>query len=224
MTNEELEELLTDCPTLYHMAEHGTWPNILRHGLLSTAALLDLYGIGGEQRTAIERERRSEGVDLMHSTLPRAVIRDQLPMDDKGLRRCLPPHLNPSDWYFLLNQKVFFWLTRQRLFILLNAGTYRDRPHDVIEVETRPLVETYREKIWLCPMNSGCTKPFPHARSEETFQRIVDYGYAERRRRKRRGERVVELAVDYAVPNVHDFVKRVVQMQGDRELQTIYTA
>ena len=94
-------------------------------------------------------------------------------MDDKGLLRCLEQGLTPKEWYQTLNSKVFFWLTRDRLLRLLNAGTYRNQEHDVLELKARPLVSTHRDKIWLCPLNSGCTKPFPHARGRTTFQRIV---------------------------------------------------
>ncbi len=221
MTEAELDELLSDCPTLYHMAEDGSWPSIRQRGLLSTTALLDLYGVTGAARVEIEERRRSASVPMERAGLPPAVVRDQLPMDDGGLRRCLPPHLTPTDWYRLLNQKVFFWLTRDRLIKLLKAGTYRDRPHTVIEVSVRPLVEAHRDRIWLCPMNSGCTKPYPHPRDEQTFRRIPDYPYSHWRKRRRRGERIVELAIDYSIPNVASFVTRVLRMQRDRELGTL---
>jgi hypothetical protein len=220
VTDAELEELLTDCPTLYHMAEDGSWPSIRDKGLLSTTALLDLYQVQGKQREAIEAQRRRTGVPLERASLPRAVIRDQLPMDDGGLRRCLPAHIEPTDWYRLLNGKVFFWLTKPRLITLLRAGTYRTRPHDVLEVSARRLVEKHYPRIWFCPMNSGCTKPWPHARDENTFRRIPEYPYAEFRRRKR-GERVVELAVDYSVPDIAGLVTRVFRMQGGQELGTL---
>ncbi len=221
MTEAELEELLSDCPTLYHMAEDGSWPSIKQRGLLSTTALLDLYGVTGATRVQIEERRRPDSVSLERAGLPPAVVRDQFPMDDIGLRRCLPPHLTPVDWYRLLNKKVFFWLTRGRLITLLNAGTYRDRPHTVIEVSARALVEAYRERIWFCPMNSGCTKPYPHPRNEGTFRRIPDYSYVYWRKRRVRGERVVELAVDYSVPEIAQFTKRVIRMRSDRQLEIL---
>lgn len=222
MTPEELDELLSDCPVLYHMAEHGSWPSIRDRGLLSTSALLDLYEVQGKERIRVEAERRPEGVPLVHAKLPRAVIRDQIPMDDKGLQRCLPRHISPSDWYRLLNKRVFFWLTRGRLLRLLDAGAYREKVHDVIHVDTQSLVSAYRDKIWLCPMNSGCTKPMPHRRDENTFLRIPEYPYSVWRTKRKMGERVVELAIDYAVPNISDFVTRVVEMRGSRELRTLY--
>lgn len=218
MTDRELEELLSDCPILYHMAEDGSWPSIRETGLLSTTALLDLYEITGEARVQIEERRRPTGVTLERAGLPPAVIRDQSPMDDVGLRRCLPAHITPADWYRLLNRKVFFWLTRHRLVKLLNAGTYRDRPHTVIEVSACKLVDAHRGRIWFCPMNSGCTKPYPHPRDEDTFKRIADYPYAYWRKRRSPGERVVELAIDYSVINLSEFVCRVVRMRGSQEL------
>lgn len=203
------------------MAEDGSWQSIRDRGLLSTSALLDLYGVHGGERKRIEAQRRPAGIPLEHASLPRAVIRDQLPMDDRGLRRCLPAHIEPIDWYRLLNGKVFFWLTKARLLKLLNARPYRTRSHDVIELSTRQLIERHYDKIWLCPMNSGCTKPIPHARNEHTFERIPDYDYAQRRRGRPRGERVVELAVDYSVSDVSVFVTRVLRMQGQRELEIL---
>jgi hypothetical protein len=220
----ELAELVAQCPTLYHMAELGSWPSIERRGLLSTSALLDAYHVTGTARHSIEEERRGDSVVLKYGRLPPAVVRDQLPMTDAGLLRCLPSRITPSDWYKLLNRKTFFWLTKKRLIRLLSAGTYRDTAHDVLEVDTQGLLDSYFKKIWLCPMNSGCTKPMPHPRDEKTFLRIPDYPYSDWRSKRPGGERVVEFAIDHGVPDIRKYVKRVVEMQIDKEIRTIFTA
>ena len=222
MTEEELGEAIAHCPTLFHMAERGSWDSIRERGLLSTSALLDLYGVSGQERQAIESQRRPTGVSLNAHDLPRAVIRDQIPMDNARLRRCLPAHITPTDWYELLNAKVFFWLTSDRLHRLTGGRTYRNTSHDVIEVNTRSLIEAHRDRIWLCPMNSGNTKPFPHRRDESTFSRIVDYPYYHWRKKRVRGERIVELAVDYSVPDLSEHVTRVVVMRGTTVKQELY--
>lgn len=221
MTEEEVGELVTDCPTLYHMAERGSWGSIKERGLLSTSAILDLYSIRGSERMRIERRHRPEGIEIEGEGLPRTVIRDQIPMSDSGLLRCLPPRLQPSDWYGILNAKAFFWLSEERLHRLTNAKAYRDREHDVIEVSTRSLIEAHRPAIWLCPINSGCTKPMPRSRDETVFARIEDYPYSFWRRRRKRGERVVELAVDYSVPDIAMHVRRVVVQKGKAVLSVI---
>ena len=218
MTESELAELIGDCPTLYHMAERGSWPSIQRHGLLSTSALLDLYGMGGAERAAIEGRRRPEGVTVRHPALRPAVIRDNKPMDDAGLRMCLLDGLTPEDWYRCLNGRVFFWLTRERLLRLLNARPYRELEQDVLELDTAALVAAHRPAIRLSPINSGTTKPFPSTaakRGRDTFLPIADYPYARWRAVGRKaGERAVELTVEYAVPDAARFVRRVVAMRG----------
>ena len=222
MTEDELRELLDHCPRLYHMAERDSWSSIESEGLLSTSALLDMFSVLGSEREQIEARRRPASVTLSRSGQRQAVIRDQLPMDDKGLTRCLQDGLAPEDWYRLLNSKVFFWLTRGRLTQLLNAGTYRTVEHDVIEVDADKLVKDYRHKITLCPINSGCTKPYPRPRGYSTFLPIADYPYASWKAKRKRGERVVELAIDYAIPNIVDYAVRVTRMKGQEELSTLW--
>jgi len=214
LTEAELDELILDCPILYHMAERGSWPSIQRHGLLSTSALLDLYGVHGAERDAIESRRRPEGVRLKRRDLGGILLRDQKPMDDAGLRKCLLDGLSPEDWYRLLNNKVFLWLTRARLHRLLDARPYRDREHDVLELDTAPLVAAYRQAITFSPINSGTTRPFPASRGLTTFLPISDYPYGHWRSKRPKGERVVELAVNRGVPEIARFVRRVTTMRG----------
>lgn len=222
MTDAELDELIADCPKLYHMAERHSWPSIRQYGLLSTSALMDLYGIEGADREQIERRHRPASVPITGSGLPGAVVRDQIPMSDGGLRKALPARLSPADWYALLNSKVFFWTSLDRLHKLTGAKTYRDLEHDVLEIDTRSLVEAHRARVWLCPINSGCTKPFPHPRDENAFLRVEKYPYSHWRSRRRATERVVELAVDYSVPDIADHVARVVAKRGSEELAVIH--
>lgn len=221
MTEAELEELITNCPTLYHMAERGSWASIKQYGLLSTSALLDHYAVVPPRRTEIESQHRSKSVEVKSDGLPRAVVRDQIPMSDAGLRRALPNRLSPANWYELLNAKAFFWLSEERLHRLTNAKAYRDQEHDVLEVDTRSLIAAHRDSIWLCPINSGCTKPMPHPRDETIFARILDYPYAHWRERRSRQERVVELAVDHSVKDIRDYVRRVVVKRGIEVLAVV---
>lgn len=219
MTEEELEELIADCPTLYHMAQRGSWPAISERGLMSTSALLDLYGIYGQEREQIETRHRPEAVEITANGLPTAVIRDQIPMSDAGLRRALPARLQPSDWYALLNSRVFFWLTQDRLHRLLQAGAYRDQEHDVLEIDSRSLIEANHSRICLCPYNSGSTVMNPVARDENTFAKIEDYPYFDWRKKRRRGERAVELTVEYSVPDLRDHVRRVVVQRNTEVIE-----
>jgi hypothetical protein len=205
----ETELLVRTFPKLYHMAHVDSWDGIRRHGLLSTSALLDLFEVNGAERERIESFRRTRSVQIEHRVHGTAVIRDNIPMDDRGLDRALIG-VTPTEWYELLNNKVFFWLTEERLTTLLSAGAYRGRDHCVLTLNAHSLIQRHEQRISLSPMNSGCTKPYPHARDRNLFQRIADYPF-EHFRRKKGGPRkaVVELAVDHAVPDIVNFVELV---------------
>ncbi len=215
MTGAELGEFLRHCPTLYHMAEQASWPGIQRHGLRSTTAMLDLFEVSGDRREAIETTHRPTGIWLHHPLHGTALVRDQKPMSDRALRRCLQGGMSPADWYALLNGKVFFWVSEARLRTLLNGRAYRDAAHDVLEIDAAALVDSYRAQIMLSPINSGATFALgPVARGPDTFQPIERYDYASRRERLPPSACVVELTVNYAVPDIARFVRRVVSMSS----------
>jgi hypothetical protein len=209
-------------PRLFHMAEAGSWASISRHGLLSTTALLDLFGVDGTQRHAIESRRRGETLTIRHSEYGEAAIRDQKPLVESRLERCLVG-MTPREWYELLNRHVFFWLTGDRLRRLVNARPYRHLEHDILTLETQRLVSRYGESILLAPYNTGTTAYEPPPRGANTFLPIADYPYESwRRRRNDRLDAVVELVVPYAVPDVRDCVLRVERQRGDETLALIW--
>jgi hypothetical protein len=216
VTDQELEEFLQNSRKLYHMAEFESWPSIRDRGLLSTTAILDLYSVQGEERRQIEEVRRPASVTLKHKTLPPIVIRDQLPMTDAALTPCLQDGLTPRDWYLLLNRRVFFWPSKERLTRLLGAKAYRDKKHDILEVDSSSLVRDYRDDITLSPINSGSTLFNPQPRGKQTFSRIADYPYAARPK----DNRLAELAIDHSVRDISAHVTKVVEMQGDKELRS----
>jgi hypothetical protein len=203
------------------MAEENTWGSIRRHGLLSTSALLDLFEVDGPRRIAIESRHRPECVKITHPIHGSAVIRDQKPMTDSGLLRCLDS-MKPSEWYRLLNRRVFFWLTEPRLTTLLQAKAYRDRQHSVLIVDTKRLVEAHSAAITLSPMNSGCTKPFPFPRGRRTFLPIKDYPFETWRKKRGGKDPIVELAVDYAIPKIHKYVLEVWQMVAGQKTEQLW--
>lgn len=206
--------LASQFPRLYHMAEEGSWPSIQKHGLLSTSALLDLFGIIGKKRLGIEENHRMDKVLISHKIHGSAIIRDQKPMNDSGLLRCLEPGISPALWYKILNEKVFFWLTRERLNRLLHARPYRGKRHCILTVDTSALLEKYARMVRLSPINSGCTKPYPWPRGLDTFLPLNQYPYDYWNKKRRGKDPIVELAVRHSVPDVCSVLIRVEEVQG----------
>ncbi|XXV24095.1 hypothetical protein WME87_37790 [Sorangium sp. So ce1389] len=194
----------------------------MRHGLLSTSALLDLFGVRGPDRDAIESTHRPESLTITHPLHGTAVIRDQKPMSDKALRRALGDSLSPAEWYRLLNGMVFFWLTEKRLKRLLEAVEYRDKRQTVLTIDTARLLERHRHRVRLSPMNSGNTRPYPHPRGRDTFLPLSEYPFESRR--MRRLEPAVELTVEYSVPDIRDVVLHVEETGCERPPSVLSTA
>lgn len=206
------EKLIKKYPRLYHMAESGTWDSIQTHGLLSTGALLKLFEVSGKRRNALLTQRRADSEILVHPKLGRATIRDNKVLQDHLLEKCLQDGLSPTDWYALLNARVFFWPTEKRLHGLLMARPYRNKAHCVLEVDTAELIKRYEKKIALSPINSGSTIFNPAERGLGTFKRIDDYDLSN----------IAEVAVDDGIPDVRDLVITAKEMLGavDRKAES----
>ena len=113
----------------------------------------------------------------------------------------------PREWYEMLNHKVFFWLTEERLKRLLAARAYRAKSHTVLTVETRTLVEKHEKQITLSHINSGSVIYGVGKRGKETFKPIGDVD---------RPRGVAELAIDYAVHDIADLVLVVEERKGNQ--------
>ena len=214
-------DLIKHYPVLFHMAELGSWPNIQKYGLLSTSVLLDIYNYPYDNRASLESNHRPENVVISDSDKADVIIRDQKPMDDKGLIRCLQNGLTPKDWYEILNRKSFFWTSKVRLYKLLCAQPYRDKEHDVLIIDTRGLVDRYEDNIFLSRINTGATKQKPAPRGLETFLTIKDCDFGLWRKNRPLYDTVVEVCVEDGVPDIIDFVLTVNRMKGKNIIEKI---
>ena len=190
-----VQDLWQSYAVLYHIAWGGSWANIRKHGLLSTKELLKLYQQDNEQVEMLTRRRRAHWVTVRRDGLPNAVLRDQKPMTDNGLRRALHGKAKPWQWYELINSMVFFWPTKDRLRTMIRALAYAEVCHDVLVIDTRKLVEMESENMRLSPINSGCTKPYPHPRDFGLFKSIAEYPFDYRHRKYGRAKAVAEICV-----------------------------
>jgi hypothetical protein len=217
-----IEQLCETYPRLYHMAEATSWPSISKHGLLSTSGLLDLYAINGKQRTLIESHHRPQSVVIKHPKYGSAVIRDQKPMRESALLKCLVG-CTPKQWYEFLNRRVFFWLTEERVCTLLKARPYRGDVHIVIIVDTESLLRVHGRASLLSPINSGSTIYRPVSRGIASFQPPGSYPYAQRRKARGKPYAIAELAVEYSVPGIRDYVLRVERRRASKLLDILYS-
>lgn len=199
------------------MAEHDTLDSILTHGLRSTTALLDLFEIEGRAREPIESARRPKMVTLDHPVHGRAMIRDNRPFQERRMERRLIG-MTFRQWYEHLNRRLFFWVTENRLSRFL--GAYGDRPHLVLVVDTKSLLDIHGDRVTVNAMNSGATNFTPPERGVGTFLPLAEHPYEERRKAGR--EPVVEVTVDYAVVDIRNHLVEVQRRKGDGSAEVIW--
>lgn len=216
----DIEALVLCYPRLFHMAEKDSWASIRRHGLLSTAAILDLLDVPSDSRRQFESEHRPKKVTVGNSEGGSFVLRDQKPMNDERLNWCLRDGLRPADWYRILNSKVFFWVSEQRLLTLLGARAYRDEDHDVLTIQAEPLIRAYADRIRLAHINTGNTFPYPAPRGLSTFKTIPEY--PTKRDAKTPTPEIVELVVESGVIDIERYVIAVRRMKGPDVLELLY--
>src|SRR5665811_360358 len=80
-----------------------------------------------------------------------------------------------EEWLLMLNERVFFWPSEDRLKHFLQAASYAKSAHLVIEVDTKALLDHYDERVFISSMNTGTTSPYAAPRGRSTFQLVTEY-------------------------------------------------
>ena len=213
---EQVEKFAARHPRLYHMADAGSWESIRKHGLLSVAALLDLFEVQGKRRSELFSQWRPCSVIVRHPIYGTAAIRDQHPMPPDKLGRALEEGLSPSDWYETLNNRCFLWVDEERLGKLLNTSLYKDKGHDVVTVDTRKLLERDLDRITVSHINTGFAGRAARKRGRATFHKIQECSRAGRK------GGIAELTVESRISNIEEVALSVKRRKGSEILGTIW--
>lgn len=203
-------EFIARFPTLYHVAPVANWPCIKKHGLMSTAALLDLCEISPSRRAAIVAGQRRTSTEIVCPRCRRTItIRDQKPMNAKKLRACLDG-MSERAWFELLNGMVFFWPDRDRANHFLDVYA---EDQCLIAVSSGELLSASAQQVRLSPINSGATLYDPPRRGPDTFRALAAHPS---------GATVAEVTVLWELPDTLALVQRVERMHGRTATEVIY--
>jgi len=186
----------------FHLADAENWPSIQRTGLLSTAALIARAGLSGRAaRPFVNYRERS-------MRLPSGeLIRDQRPMPPDALAQCLDAGLSPAAWYRLVNARVFFWLSVERL--QRHVAACAARPQVLVVVDLAELARRHGARAAVTPFNVGNARRRPASRGRRTFVPLDRWLASRWQTEARPGEPArgrhhppAELAVEGAVPDL----------------------
>jgi len=151
------------------MASYGSWKTLQEYGLLGSEALCDLFEVEAAKRSRLLSSQRRDLEVLTHPKHGSVTLRDQKVLSEKNLNQCLQG-CKPTEWNRILNERVFFWLNRDRLIGFLSAREYFEKFRTVLELDGPPFVAEYEKQIELTHMNTGNSCPIPHPRSPSTFK------------------------------------------------------
>jgi hypothetical protein len=186
-------------PVLFHISLARDVEQIMRHGLLSTTALLDLCGIEGELRSRIEVYQRPKAISISHPVHGEFLTNDQAPMNASALAKCLTD-LTPQQWCESLNSRIFLWPRRERVIRHIGAKLAAGTKRIVLAFDTRSLFETLDVDLFeLSPINSGNTMRKAAPRGSSTFRRFRDYPFHERRKSEGLKSAIAEVTYPYAI-------------------------
>ena len=95
---------------------------------------------------------------------------------------------------------------------LLRAVRYRDRPHDILQVDARALLKRHLQDVTLTDQNSGSVIS-KRMRGRDTFVKVGEF----------RARWVTEVAVEHSVPDVADLTLSVEEWKADSRLRSIWS-
>jgi hypothetical protein len=192
---------------LVHLAHADSWPSIERHGLLSTEEIVRCWDVPASQHDAILRRRRIRSFTLEHPELGRAVVRDQLPLNEAGLRTALAGSgMSVGEWLELLNSMVFFFPSVEAAATLRAA--YAREPAVLITVNARTLLREHESRLRLATFNTGYTLRRPKPRGPDSFMPL--------RRYERTQGAVREVTVLSGVPDLSSHLIEVEHLPAQR--------
>ena len=171
----DLDQLCEKRPFLYHLTNRENIRSIVRDRVIwSASALLQIADDHAVRRFVRERRPNHVTIRVRGQNLH---IRDQRPISEKLLADCLLGGLVLGDYYQLLNDRVFFWPTLQRLRRHYNR--YEAEGPTIVRFRTAELLDL--NPVELSRLNSGATRANSYLggvappRGRETFQSPNDY-------------------------------------------------
>jgi hypothetical protein len=194
------------------MVDEDNWKSVAQRGLLSASTLIDeLPDV--EQRASLKRTFRPSTLVLQTGCR----LRDQKPMPPDCLTRCLDQPLQPADWYALVNERVFFWISAERL--QRHRAACLDRAQVILAVDTEQLMARHAGEAEVTAFNSGNAKRLPARRGRRSFvpyRSWLDKAWLEERASglppRPPAHPPIELVVRHAVPDILSMALRTIRL------------
>jgi hypothetical protein len=150
----DLQKFTAERPYLYHLTSRENADNILStNTLFSANTLIDMTNDALLQ--SVKKSRRADHQALLIGG-KLFYLRDQRPISEKALSKCLTNNWSVGDFLFHLNDRVFMWPTVDRLWKHFNR--YEKENPIIFRFSTPEILEA-NSHAKFCRLNSGATRP-----------------------------------------------------------------
>lgn len=149
----DIQKFIENRPYLYHLTSQANVDRIIsQRKLYSTNALIDLSGNLHYQK--IKRERRVNHQEIIVNNKS-YFIRDQRPISELALSKCLTDNWSVADFIEHLNNRVFMWPTLDRLS--RHFDRYINEKPVIFRFLTNEILNR-NPHVKFCRLNSGATR------------------------------------------------------------------
>lgn len=149
----DIEQFIEKRPYLYHLTSKENAENIIKHRYIySTNKLVEMSE--DASHAGILRTRRIEHYEVVINGQS-YYLRDQRPISELALSKCLTDNWQVGDFLYHLNDRVFMWPTLERLS--RHYKRYQQEAPVIFRFPTAELLEL-NPHVLFCRLNSGATR------------------------------------------------------------------
>ncbi len=174
-----LEKFIEQRPYLYHLTSlENAQKIIVQKKIFSANKLIDLAD--NPEYIKIKRERRVGHKEIIIGD-EAYQLRDQRPISELVLSKCLTNNWKVPDFLYYLNNRVFMWPTQNRLIRHFNR--YENENPIIFRFSSLELIEINKQPKF-CRLNSGATRANSYLggkapeRGRDSFLLANDYPFA----------------------------------------------
>jgi hypothetical protein len=172
----EIEKFIIQAPYLYHLTSEQNAKRIIKEGKLYSAnALIDKTKAKSDQKVKYNK-RFSHHTLLIDGT--EVLLRDQRPISEKALSKCLTDSWSVADFIYHLNDRVFMWPSLDRLS--RHFDRYKKEVPIIFRFLTKDMVQA-NAHVKFARLNTGATRANSHLggkapeRGKSTFLNAKEY-------------------------------------------------
>jgi hypothetical protein len=152
-----IEKFIKERPYLYHLTSNSNAKLIIAEKRIYSANEL-IKMSNNKQHLSVQRKKRTDHYQLSINGNTYS-LRDQQPISEKALAKCLTDGWNTGDFLYHLNDRVFMWPTLDRLWRHFNR--YKEEKPVIFRFPTEELL-VINLHVLFCRLNSGATRANPY--------------------------------------------------------------